>query len=143
MNGDCVIICLYVDDMLIFGTCIDIVLRTKSFLASNFDMKDMGEASVILGVKIIRKRDNILLSQEHHVEKILKKFDYYDSKSVSTPYDANSQLRKNRGDLIAQRHIQLRHNMVKQLFKDGTISIDNVKLEGNLADPLIKPLGKK
>jgi len=32
--------------MLIFGTCIDIVLRTKSFLVSKFDdMKDIGEAS--------------------------------------------------------------------------------------------------
>ena len=41
------------------------------------------------------------------------------------------------------RHIQLRHNVVKQLLKDGTISIDYVKLEENLADPLTKPLGKK
>ena len=102
MNNDCVIICLYVDDMLIFGTCIDIVVETKSFLASKFDMKDMGEASVILGVKIIRKGDSILLSQEHYIEKLLKKFDYYDSKSVSTPYDCNLQLKKNREEPIAQ-----------------------------------------
>jgi len=64
-NCECVIICLYVDDMLIFGTCIDIVPKTKLFLESKFEMKDMGEASVILGVKAIRKRDSILLSQEH------------------------------------------------------------------------------
>ena len=32
--------------------------------------------------------------------------------------------------------------MVKQLLKDGTISIDFVKLEGNLTDPLTKPLGR-
>ena len=62
VNDDHVIICLYMDDMLIFGTCNDIVFKTKSFLASKFDMKDMGEASVILGVKIIRKGDSILLS---------------------------------------------------------------------------------
>ena len=30
--------------------------------------------------------------------------------------------------------------MVKQLLKDGTISIDYVKSEGNLADPLTKSL---
>ena len=41
------------------------------------------------------------------------------------------------------RHIQLRHNVVKQLLKDGTISIDYVKSEVNLADPLTKPLGRK
>jgi len=41
------------------------------------------------------------------------------------------------------RHVRLRHNVVKQLQKYGTISIDYVKLEVNLADPLIKPLGMK
>ena len=40
------------------------------------------------------------------------------------------------------RHIQLRHNLVKQLLKRGTISIDYVKSERNLADPLTKPLGR-
>ena len=52
VNNDHVIICLYVDDMFIFGTCSDIVFKIKSFLAYKFDVKDMGEASVILGVKI-------------------------------------------------------------------------------------------
>ena len=37
-------------------------------------MKDMDEISVILGVKIIRNRDNILLSQEQYIEKLFKKF---------------------------------------------------------------------
>ena len=77
-NGYCVITCLYVDDMLIFGTCNDVVLRNKSFLASKFDMKDMGKASAISGIKIIRKRYNTLLSQGHCVGKLLRKFDYYD-----------------------------------------------------------------
>ena len=39
------------------------------------------------------------------------------------------------------KHIKLRHNLVKQLLKRGTISIDYVKPERNLADPLTKPLG--
>jgi len=65
-------------------------------------MKDMGKASVILGVKVIRKRDSILLFQEQYTEKLLRKFGYYDFKLVSTPYDANSQLKKNRRDYISQ-----------------------------------------
>ena len=88
--------------MLIFGTCNDIVFKTKLFLGSKFEMKDMGEASVILGVKIIRKGDSILLSQGKYTEKLLKKFGYYDFKSMSTPYDANSKLKKNRGESISQ-----------------------------------------
>ena len=65
-------------------------------------MKDMGEAKVILGVKIIRMGDSIMLSQEHYVEKILKRFGHFDAKPVSTPYDANTHLMKNRGDPMGQ-----------------------------------------
>ncbi|GKB49275.1 zinc finger, CCHC-type containing protein [Tanacetum coccineum] len=47
-TGKGVIICLYVDDMLIFGTNQVQVDLTKEFLSSRFFMKDMGEADVIL-----------------------------------------------------------------------------------------------
>nr|GEW90527.1 zinc finger, CCHC-type [Tanacetum cinerariifolium] len=46
--GKGVIIYLYVDDMLIFGTDQDQVNKTKEFLSSKFNMKDLGEAEVIL-----------------------------------------------------------------------------------------------
>ena len=41
--------------MLIFGTNLEIINDTKSFLSSNFDMKDIGE-------KITRDSDRIMLS---------------------------------------------------------------------------------
>jgi hypothetical protein len=39
-----VIICLYVDEISIFGTDYDSIVNTKNFLSSNFDMKDLGVA---------------------------------------------------------------------------------------------------
>ena len=48
--------------MLIVYTSLKLVHKINGFLASKFDMSDMGEASVILGVKIIRKGDVIVLS---------------------------------------------------------------------------------
>ena len=48
-----VIICLYVDDMLIFGTNLEIKNDTKSFLSSNFDMKDISKVDVILRIKYL------------------------------------------------------------------------------------------
>ena len=86
----CIIICLYVDDMLIFGTNIQVVIETKSFLRSKFDMKDLGEAKVIVGIKISRTSNGLNLSQEHYVEKILRRFEHFDCKSMSIPYDPNS-----------------------------------------------------
>ncbi|KAL4342069.1 hypothetical protein GQ457_08G033670 [Hibiscus cannabinus] len=100
--GNCVIICLYVDDMLIFSNCYKLLHETKRYLASNFDMIDMGETNLILKVKIIRKGDSIILSQEHYVEKLLKKFGYFDTKPLNTPYDANTQLKKNTSESIGQ-----------------------------------------
>ena len=50
----CVIIYLHVDEMLIFGTSLKVVCETKKFLGSKFDMKDLGEVEVVLGIKITR-----------------------------------------------------------------------------------------
>ena len=97
-----VVICLYVDDMLIFETNLEIVCETKKFLGSKFDMKDLREAKVILGIKITRTPNGLKLSQEHYVEKILRKFKHFDCKPVSTPYDLNSQLKKNREHNVTQ-----------------------------------------
>ncbi|GJZ05332.1 zinc finger, CCHC-type containing protein [Tanacetum coccineum] len=47
-SGKGVIICLYVNDMLIFGTDQVQVDLTKEFLSSKFSMRDMWEADVIL-----------------------------------------------------------------------------------------------
>ena len=42
----------------------------KKMLASNFDLKNMGEADVILGIKITKISYGRMLSQEHYVEKV-------------------------------------------------------------------------
>ena len=68
-NNECVIICLYVDDLLIFGTSHNVVHDTKCFLASKFDMKILVEANFILGIKILKVNDYSVLSQSHHVKK--------------------------------------------------------------------------
>ncbi|RVW92110.1 Retrovirus-related Pol polyprotein from transposon TNT 1-94 [Vitis vinifera] len=90
-DNTCVVIYLYVDDMLIFRTSLEVVCKTKKFLGSKFDMKDLRETEVILGIKITRTPNGLKLSQEHCVEKILRKFEHFDCKPVSTPYDQSSQ----------------------------------------------------
>ncbi|GJR21349.1 zinc finger, CCHC-type containing protein [Tanacetum coccineum] len=67
--GKGVIICLYVNDMLIFGTDQVQVDLTKEFLSSRFSMKDMGEADVILGIRIKHESNGISISQSHYIKK--------------------------------------------------------------------------
>jgi len=101
-SGSGVIICLYVDDMLIFGTDQLQVDETKGLLSSKFAMKDLGEADVILGIRIKRVNKGIALTQSHYVEKILKKFNYSDCSPVSTPMDPSVKLMPNKGIAISQ-----------------------------------------
>ena len=53
-NNGYVIVCLYVDDMLILGSNNYIITTTKKMLSCKFNMKDLGVADVILGIKIFR-----------------------------------------------------------------------------------------
>ena len=59
--------------MLIVGKNIHEVDALKSKLNATFDMKDLGEANHILGMRIVRKRDKklLFLSQSGYIEKIL------------------------------------------------------------------------
>jgi hypothetical protein len=88
-RGQGVILCLHVDDILIFGTSLDVINEVKTFLCQNFEMKDLGEADVILNIKLIKGENGITLSQSHYMEKMLNLFGYKDSKSTPTPYDPN------------------------------------------------------
>ena len=97
-----VILCLYVDDILIVGSNDEMVKRTKDMLNSRFDMKDMGLADVILGIQIKRSPDGFILTQSHYVDKILGKFSKNDSGIARTPMDTSQHLSKNKGESIDQ-----------------------------------------
>ena len=47
---------LYVDDILLIKNDVGMLSTVKVWLANTFDMKDLGEASYILGIKLFRDR---------------------------------------------------------------------------------------
>ncbi|GJY71918.1 retrovirus-related pol polyprotein from transposon TNT 1-94 [Tanacetum coccineum] len=73
-------------------------------LHSTFDMKDMGEADVILGIRIQKNSNGYILTQSHYIEKTLKKFGHYDDRPVVSPFDPKVQLKKNKGQSVSQLH---------------------------------------
>ena len=60
-------------------------------------MKDMGEASYVLGVKILRDLSKRLLglSQETYIKKMLKRYHMHDFKPMNTPVERNLSLSLN------------------------------------------------
>jgi hypothetical protein len=57
-----VIIYLYMDDMFILGNKNYIIKSTKKILTNKFEIKDLGVANIILGIKCFRISDRLILS---------------------------------------------------------------------------------
>ena len=73
---------LYVDDILLIGNNVGVMSSIKVCLSSQFDMKDLGEANFILGIKLWRDRKNkmLSLSQAGYIDKVLERFSMQNSK---------------------------------------------------------------
>ena len=61
-----VFLILYVDDILLIGNDVGTLLLVKVWLSTQFDMKDLGEAIHILGIKLMRDRQKRMLVYLRH-----------------------------------------------------------------------------
>ena len=82
-----VFLVLYVDDILLIGNDIPALQNATSWLGSCFSMKDLGEATYILGIKIYRDRSKrmIGLSQSTYIDEVLNRFNIQNSKRGFLP----------------------------------------------------------
>nr|GFB54505.1 hypothetical protein [Tanacetum cinerariifolium] len=73
--------------------------NVKDYLGKYFAMKDLGEATFILGIKIYRDRSKrlIRLGQNAYMDKILKRYKMDNSKRVHIPMQERIDLNKTQG----------------------------------------------
>ncbi|CAM8900416.1 unnamed protein product [Rhodiola kirilowii] len=78
---------LYVDDILLATNDVMLLHDTKKFLSNNFEMKDFGEASFVIGVQIHRDHSKGILglSQRTYIENILQRYGLQNCKPGDTP----------------------------------------------------------
>jgi hypothetical protein len=77
VSGSAVVfLVLYVDDILLIGNDISMMEVVKSSLRKSFSMKDLGEETYILDIKIYSDTSNRLigLSQDAYIDKTLNQF---------------------------------------------------------------------
>ena len=67
---------LYIGDILLATNDLGLLHKTKKFLSRNFEVKDMGEVSYVIGIKIFRNRLQGLLGlpQKAYINKVLERF---------------------------------------------------------------------
>ncbi|KAM2728531.1 hypothetical protein EV1_000013 [Malus domestica] len=91
-----VFLVLYVDDILLFGNDTAILSSVKVWLSKTFHMKDLGDASYVLGIKLYRDRSRKLigLSQSMYIDKVLSRFEMEQSKKGFLPVRHGNHLSK-------------------------------------------------
>lgn len=97
VNSKLIIVAIYVDDVLVITNDVDLENRLKKQLFDRFDMKDLGEATSVLGIRITRneKDGSIALDQSMYVSEILKRFRLGDCNPVAIPVDTNQKVSSN------------------------------------------------
>ena len=72
MRANTFFLVLYVDDILLASNDLRLLHDTKQFLTQNFEMKDMGEASYVIGIEIHRDRSKrtLGLSYKAYIERV-------------------------------------------------------------------------
>lgn len=58
----------------------------KLYLMSKFEMTDLQNIKLFLGIKITRENDKINLDQSKYIKTVLSKFNMQDCKPVNTPF---------------------------------------------------------
>ena len=89
-------ITLYVDDISMTGSDLETIEKDKDKLKEKYQMTDLGEISLILGMRVTRDREKglITLSQQQYIEDLLERFGMSDVRPISTPALANEHLIK-------------------------------------------------
>jgi hypothetical protein len=88
INGESMILVLYIDDLFLTGTE-SLIVECKYVLASKFEMNDLGMMHYFLGLEVWKRNDEIFLSQGKYTVEILKKFGMLNCKPMATPMVMN------------------------------------------------------
>ncbi|GJS02902.1 putative ribonuclease H-like domain-containing protein [Tanacetum coccineum] len=93
-KGDILLVQVYVDDIIFGSTNKELCTAFEKLMKDKFQMSSMGELTFFLGLQVQQKEDGIFISQDKYVDEILKKFNYTNVKTASTPVDLEKPLVK-------------------------------------------------
>ncbi|KAK3037971.1 hypothetical protein RJ639_030676 [Escallonia herrerae] len=85
-QGDILIVCLYVDDLIFTGNCVKMIDDFKKEMAKEFIMTDISLMSYYLGIEVKQRDNGIFISQEAYAKEVLKRFNMENCKPNQYPH---------------------------------------------------------
>ena len=108
LDGEFIIILVYVDDMVLTGTNQSQIDQIKRALDQAFTIKDLGEMKYFLGIEVIRDASGTVLSQRKYISDIIKDLKLDSSKPVSSPLPKGLGLSTDLGECLDDPEIYRR-----------------------------------
>lgn len=109
IDGDKIlIVAVYVDDFLLFSNLESWMTEIKAFLNGQFQMKDLGKANHVLGMRITKTEIGISIDQSQYIDQILQRFNMSDCRPVNTPMNSSVQLSKADVPKTEEEHAEMK-----------------------------------
>ena len=130
-EGKVTTLIVYVDDMVLTGDDPCEMKALQEYLATKFEMKDLGQLKYFLGIEVARSKHGVLLSQRKYVLDLLTETGMLDCKPVETPMETNHKLGilldqaptdKGRYQLLVGRLIYLSHTRLDISYAVSVVS---------------------
>ncbi|WVZ02011.1 hypothetical protein V8G54_022817 [Vigna mungo] len=87
-----IVVCLYVDDLLITGSSTREIERFKTKMKNELEMTDLGRLGYFLGMEFVQTEDGMIMHQRKYILETLERFNLKNCNSMCTPVMANIKL---------------------------------------------------
>ncbi|KAI3744219.1 hypothetical protein L1987_57296 [Smallanthus sonchifolius] len=84
-----IVLLVYVDDIIITGSCVTEIKKIKTLLQSKFLIKDLGLLKYFLGIEVIKSEKGLCLSQRKYCMDLLAEYGLLGCKPVNMPIEQN------------------------------------------------------
>jgi hypothetical protein len=100
-DGRCIILLVYVDDIILTGDDIPRIAYVNQSLGKIFDVKDLGAFKYFLGIEVAHSRHGISLSQRKYTLDLLQDTSMLGCRLASNSMDPNLKLSVESGELLS------------------------------------------
>lgn len=91
-NGEFLLVCLYVDDIIYLGSSQSLIDDFKSCMMRTFEMTDLGLLKYFLGLEVLQSKEGIFVCQKKYAVDMLKRFNMANCETSATPMNINEKL---------------------------------------------------